>query len=101
MAVKLWVTIRLWKWNTNMKVSGIKYVLALAALAASGSSALAISQQVKVACRGDYFAYCSAHAVGSPGLRQCMRANAKQLSAGCKSALIASGEAGKTTVAKK
>jgi hypothetical protein len=81
--------------------NGLKFALAFAALAISGSSAFAISQQVKVACRGDYFAFCSQHAVGSQSLRQCMRAHAKQLSGGCKSALIASGEAGKTAVANK
>lgn len=84
-----------------MTKTGIRIALTLAALAVSGGSALAVSQQVKVACRGDYFAFCSAHSVGSPGVRQCMRAHAKQLSQGCKSALIASGEAGKSYVARK
>lgn len=84
-----------------MHTHRIKIALALAALAVSGSNALAISPQVKAACRGDYFAFCSQHAVGSSGLRQCMRAHAKSLSSGCKSALISSGEAGKTTVANK
>lgn len=84
-----------------MTTKGIKVALALAALAVSGSNALAVSQRVKIACRGDYFAFCSQHAVGSQSLRQCMRAHAKQLSSGCKTALIESGEAGKSYVARK
>jgi hypothetical protein len=84
-----------------MKLNGLKIALAAAALAVSSANAFAISQQVRVACRGDYFAFCSAHAVGSPALRQCMRAHAKQLSSGCKTALINSGEAGKTSVARR
>lgn len=87
--------------ETVMSNNRIKLALALAALAASAGNAFAISQQVKVACRGDYFAFCSQHAVGSGALRQCMRAHAKSLSSGCKSALIASGEAGKTAIASK
>jgi len=84
-----------------MTKTGIKAALALAALAISSGSAFAISQQVRVACRADYFSSCSDHAVGSPALRQCMRGHAKQLSRGCKVALVASGEAGKTSVARK
>ncbi len=83
-----------------MKTNGIKIALALAALAASSANAFAVSQQVRVACRGDYFAYCSEHAVGSQALRQCMRSHAKQLSSGCKTALIKSGEAGKTAITR-
>ena len=84
-----------------MKINGITLALALAALAGSSASAFAVSQQVKISCRADYFAHCSEHAVGSDGLRQCMRAHASQLSRGCKDALVASGEAGKTNVARK
>ena len=84
-----------------MKTNGIKIALAFAALAVSSVNAFAVSQQVRVSCRGDYFAFCSQHSVGSPALRQCMRAHAKQLSQGCKTALINSGEAGKTNVARR
>jgi len=46
----------------------------------------------------DYFAYCSAHAVGSEGLRQCMRANGAALSLRCVYALIKSGDVSLTEV---
>lgn len=84
-----------------MKLNSLKIALAVGALTVSASSAFAVSSQVRVACRGDYFAFCSQHEVGSQALRQCMRAHAKQLSSGCKSALLSSGEAGKTSVARR
>ena len=52
----------------------------------------AVSDAVTHACRNDYFAYCSAHTVGSEGLRQCMRANGPALSLRCVYALIKSGD---------
>jgi hypothetical protein len=54
--------------------------------------AYAVSDAVTDACTNDYFAYCSAHAVGSEGLRQCMRANGAALSLRCVYALIKSGD---------
>ena len=54
--------------------------------------AAAVNQAVTNACRNDYFAYCSAHAVGSEGLRRCMRANGTSLSLRCVYALIRAGE---------
>jgi hypothetical protein len=81
--------------------SALQLLVSCGVLAVSSVNAFAISQQVKIACRSDYFAYCSQHSVGSPALRQCMREHAKQLSRGCKDALIASGEAGKSYVARR
>ena len=52
----------------------------------------AVSESVTHACKNDYFAYCSAHTVGSEGLRQCMRANGPALSLRCVYALIKSGD---------
>ena len=83
-----------------MKSHGLKIALALAALTVTSANAFAVSSQVRINCRGDYFAFCSQHAVGSQALRQCMRAHSKQLSQGCKTALIQSGEAGKQSVAR-
>jgi hypothetical protein len=60
--------------------------------------ASAVSEAVTSACRDDYFAYCSAHAVGSEGLRQCMRTNGASLSLGCVYALIKAGEVTLTEV---
>ena len=54
--------------------------------------AAAVNQAVTNACRDDYFTYCSAHAVGSEGLRQCMRANGTSLSLRCVYALIRAGD---------
>jgi adenylate kinase len=77
-------------------------ILAAVVLAFSVNQALAVSRAVKIACRSDYFAHCSMHAVGSPGLRQCMRAVGPNLSRPCIAALIEAGEVGgKKSVAAK
>jgi hypothetical protein len=62
------------------------------------TAADAVSPQLKRACRDDYFAHCSAHAVGSAGLRRCMRARQAHLSDRCLHALVAAGEASKADV---
>jgi len=67
-------------------------LLTLAVSALSASQATAVSEAVTNACINDYFAYCSAHAVGSEGLRQCMRANGPALSLRCVYALIKAGD---------
>ncbi len=72
-------------------------ILAVVALAFSANQALATSHAVKMACAGDYFANCSMHAVGSPGVRKCMKAVGSRLSAGCMSALVSAGEVSKAT----
>jgi len=77
-------------------------ILAAIVLAFSVNQAFAVSRAVKIACRADYFAHCSMHAVGSPGVRKCMRAVGPNLSSQCIGALIAAGEVGGTkAVAKK
>ena len=73
---------------------------ALGALLIS-SQAGAVSLGVKLACAADYRAHCSMHAVGSPGVRKCMRAVGRNLSQGCISALVAAGEVSKSVVEKK
>jgi hypothetical protein len=65
------------------------------------SQAGAVSLGVKLACAADYRAHCSMHAVGSPGVRKCMRSVGRNLSQGCISALVAAGEVSKSTVEKK
>ena len=55
----------------------------LALIAVTSTPAFAISDAVKIACRNDYFAYCSEHAVGSPSLRICMRKANSRLSQPC------------------
>lgn len=76
-------------------------------LAALGSAFLAtapaqaVSSSVRAACMSDYFAYCSAHAVGSPALRTCMKANGSKLTPRCVDALVSAGEISPTYVAKR
>jgi hypothetical protein len=76
-------------------------LVAAAGVAAQASGAAAVSSSVKFACMSDYFSYCSSHAVDSPGLRQCMRANGLKLSSRCVNALVAAGEVSKSEVARR
>jgi adenylate kinase len=64
----------------------------LGALALLTATVHAASEKVKSACKDDYFRHCSAHAVGSDSLRQCMRAVGENLSTGCLVALVEDGE---------
>ena len=73
--------------------------LIIAALSATTAHAV-ITQRVKNACRSEYYAYCSAHAVPSPGLRSCMRGVQDQLSQGCLKELVAAGEVSKADIRK-
>ena len=78
--------------------------LSLAALVSASLAAQpanAVSSSVRTACMSDYFAYCSAHAVGSPALRTCMKANGSKLTPRCVDALVSAGEISPTYVAKK
>lgn len=79
-------------WDVPRKFRLIFALLTLAVLALSASQATAASEAVTNACMNDYFAHCSAHAVGSEGLRQCMRANGPALSLRCVYALIKAGD---------
>src|SRR5262245_28527683 len=65
---------------------------AFCAILVSISFARAASERVKSACRSDYFQHCSAHAVGSASLRQCMRDVGIGLSNPCIMALVQEGE---------
>jgi adenylate kinase len=56
------------------------------------SQAEAVSDRVRRACNQDYMTFCSAHEVGSEGLRQCMRKADKKLSRACVDALVEAGE---------
>jgi len=76
-------------------------LLAVVALAFSVTQASAVSLAVKLACKEDYFAHCSMHAVGSPGVRQCMRNVGPRLSHGCISALRDAGMIKSSKVAAK
>ncbi len=80
--------------RTAMLVAGL-------ALASTTSGAGAVSLSVKRACMSDYFAFCSKHSVGSPGLRQCMSNAGSRLSKTCVSALVAAGEVSKSEVDRR
>ena len=71
--------------------------IVITALFASTAHAV-ITQRVKNACRSEYYAYCSAHAVPSAGLRSCMRGVQDHLSQGCLKELVAAGEVSKAEV---
>jgi hypothetical protein len=76
-------------------------IVAVFVIAFSTQSAFAVSMAVKMACKDDYFAHCSMHAVGSPGVRKCMRAVGPRLSQRCIGALADAGEIKKSRVALK
>ena len=80
------------RWDVLTSPKTIFAPLTFAVLALSASQATAVSEAVTNACKNDYFAYCSAHAVGSEGLRQCMRATGPALSLRCVYALIKAGD---------
>ncbi|HRN83801.1 MAG TPA: hypothetical protein PK857_03195 [Hyphomicrobium sp.] len=70
-------------------------VAAFVALSVAASSAVqAYSQNVRKHCRADYMEYCSAHPVGSKGVRECMRSVGRDLRPACVNALAESGEVG-------
>ena len=76
-------------------------LIALGALSFQVSEASAVSARVKMACMSDYFSYCSQHAPGSAGVRQCMRANGTKLSTRCVNALVAAGEVSAAEVSRR
>ncbi len=77
---------------------GMPLASALAGLAAgillmTPREVAAYSAKVNEACRGDYHRFCPSYPVGSPQLRQCMRAAGRNLSKACRDALVDAGEA--------
>lgn len=80
------------RWYVHRSPNPLFAPFTLAMLALSASQATAVSEAVTNACKNDYFAYCSDHAVGSEGLRRCMRATGPALSLRCVYALIKSGD---------
>lgn len=75
--------------------------LAAASAIAAPRPAAAVSLGVKIACASDYYAYCSRHAVGSPGVRRCMRSHGLKLSNRCINALITAGEVSKAEIERR
>lgn len=87
--------------KASLAVRIIAAATAVGAAVLPQSEASAVSARVKVACASDYFAHCSSHAVGSPGLRQCMRSVGSGLSRRCINALVADGEVSKSEVDRR
>ncbi|MCB1526860.1 MAG: hypothetical protein KDJ45_04065 [Hyphomicrobiaceae bacterium] len=75
--------------------------IAIIGLVGQSGSAAAVSLAVKRACMGDYFSHCSNHAVGSPGVRRCMRNAGPRLSKRCINALIDAGEVSRSEVSRR
>ena len=78
-----------------------KFLIPVVVLAAPVPSAEAVGFMTQLSCASDYYAYCSKHAVGSPGVRKCMNDNGPRLSNSCINALIADGEISKEEVARR
>jgi hypothetical protein len=72
-----------------------------ATVAVQASPAAAVSLAVKMACMTDYMSHCSQHAIGSPGVRSCMRSVGPRLSKRCVGALIAAGEVSQAEVDRR
>ncbi len=76
--------------GTCRRALAVLFLMGVAGLPVS--QAAAMSPAVKMACLGDYLSYCRGHQVGSPQLRQCMRAAGAKLSKSCVRALVGAGE---------
>ena len=76
-------------------------IAALAFFSFPVADASAYSLRVKLACAGDYYAYCSSYGLESPELRQCINKVSTRLSKGCIHALVAEGEVSETEVARR
>jgi hypothetical protein len=87
--------------ETRIVTTTLSLILAGGLLALQTTTAAAVSSSVRLACMGDYFSYCSQHAVGSPALRACMNENGLRLSKRCISALVAAGEVSQTEVSRR
>lgn len=84
------------------KPSPVRVVVAALGIAGAFSgNANAVSLRVKLACATDYYSHCSHHAVGTPGVRQCMRDNGAKLSSRCINALIIAGEVSRAEVEQR
>lgn len=76
----------------KLQRSSSLFVAASALLAITATGAAAYEEKVQKYCKDDYMSFCSAHPIGSTGMRRCMEANGKQLSRKCVNALADAGE---------
>lgn len=84
--------------NVVRKLSVKRSCAVLVLVLFAGDAHALITQRIKTACRNDYFAHCSQHAVGSSSLRSCMRRSQDLLSKTCLKALVDDGEVSKEDV---
>jgi len=84
-----------------MKTAALTIAAVIAAIALQATAASAVPASVKRACIGDYFSYCSQHAPGSAGVRQCFRNNGSKISRGCVKALVSAGMVSKAEVSRR
>ena len=75
-----------------MKSTNLAALAVALGSASAAPSAQAYSDRVNNACKSDYYSFCSAHPVGSTGLRRCMEANGRSISTRCVNALADAGE---------
>lgn len=61
-------------------------------LTAFDGTAQAVSRRTESACKADYHNFCPGYSIDSPALRHCMKSAGKNLSLGCRRALVADGE---------
>ncbi len=64
----------------------------------SSAYAYAVDDNVRQACRGDYYQHCSQFSLGTEELRKCMRSVGEGLSTPCLVALVQAGEITKADV---
>lgn len=84
-----------------LSATGLSFVALAAAMSLQAQPAAAVSIAVKMACMSDYLSNCSQHAIGSPGVRSCMRAVGARLSKGCVRALVGAGEVSQAEVERR
>ena len=87
--------------TTTSKQATLAAAAGLIGIVLFATQAFAYSEAVTSACTDDYMTYCSSYDENSSKGQQCMRAVGAKLSQGCINALVASGEASKSTVARR
>lgn len=78
--------------RATIATGAARIALALTATILAASAATAASPRVERACKSDYLQFCPSYAVGSAGLRSCMRQAGKRLSPRCIDALRDAGQ---------
>lgn len=88
------------KYQTRLLQTSWAALFGVTIVTLAPGAALAVSSEVRSACKSDYYAYCSKYSVGTPELKQCMRGVGEGLSAPCLVALVNAGEITKADIDK-